>query len=241
MYQQIKPSKSPAIWAVIPAAGVGRRMAHSVPKQYLKVQGKTILEHSLDQLCRCEFVAGVAVGIAANDDYWDLLEIKNEKLLGSYLGGIERIHTVMKGLEFLSGWAAKEDWVMVHDAVRPCVALEDINRLVDQARRLNRSAILATPVIDTVKKVTTQGGIQATLNRDELMLAATPQLFPIARLKQALQSAVDRAILSTDESAAVEMLGDSPLVVRAERSNIKITTSEDLPIAEMILQNCKDR
>ena len=235
MNQQNNPLNTPTIWAIIPAAGLGRRMAVATPKQYLKLNGKTIVEHSLEQLCRCEKVAGVVVGVAENDEYWDRSGINNDKLLGTYHGGAQRIHTVLKGLEFLSKWAAKEDWVMVHDAVRPCVGLDDINLLIEQAMQFKCSAILASSVIDTVKKINSQSQIVSTLDRDDLMLALTPQLFPVKLLQQALKSSIDRNILSTDESAAVEMLGEKPLIVKGCRSNIKITTAEDLKIAKLFL------
>lgn len=240
MNQQNDSSIKAQIWALVPAAGIGRRMASQQPKQYLKIHGKTILEHSLERLSRCDYVAGIAVGIAEQDTYWAELNITDQKLLGSYVGGVERIHTVVNGLDFISAWAAEGDWVMIHDAVRPCVRPEDINRLVEQALRFNRSAILATPVVDTVKKVNSQSFIQATLNRDELMLAATPQLFPLARLEQSLKAAIDQCVLSTDESAAVELLGESPLAVRTDRTNIKITTAEDLAVAELFLDRRKE-
>ena len=240
MDQQNKTTARPTIWAIIPAAGVGRRMAISQPKQYLQLEGKTILEHSLDKLSSCEAVAGVAVGIADNDAYWHKLEISHENLLGTYVGGAQRIHTVLKGLEYISKWAAKDDWVMVHDAVRPCVEVADIDLLIERAMQLKCSAILATPVIDTVKKLNQNGVIETTLNREELMLAATPQLFPIALLQRALELALAQNILSTDESAAVEMLGELPLAIATRRSNIKITTAEDLQIAGIFLAKNKD-
>ena len=233
-HQDNKANKS-TIWAIIPAAGVGRRMARSQPKQYLKLKGKTIIEHSLRQISRCSAVSGIVVGIAEDDDYWDKFEIKNKKLLGVYKGGTQRIHTVLNGLDFLSEWAGEDDWVMVHDAVRPCVCVEDVNKLVKQAMQSNRSAILASPVIETVKKINSDDEIETTLNREHLMLAMTPQLFPIKLLQQALRCAIDKAILSTDESAAVELLGLQPLAITGQRSNIKITTAEDLQIADLFL------
>lgn len=235
MNHQDNASIKPKIWAVIPAAGVGRRMGNSRPKQYLQLNGRSILEHSLEKLFTSKAVEGVAIGIAANDEYWGKLAIRNEKLLGSYVGGDERINTVLNGLRFLSKWAARDDWVMVHDAVRPCVSVKDINLLVDKAMQSNRSAILASPVIDTVKRLNSDGTIECTLNRDELILALTPQLFPYSLLQNALGSAVDRKIHSTDESAAVEMLGEKPLAVMGCRTNIKITTIEDLTLANILL------
>ena len=222
---------------MIPAAGVGRRMGNKQPKQYLQLKGRSILEHSLEKLFTSEAVAGVAVGIAAGDEYWEKLDIRNKKLLGAYVGGAERINTVLNGLDFLSKWAAADDWVMVHDAVRPCVSPGDINLLIEKALQSNRSAILASPVTDTVKRVNADSTIEDTVNRAELMVAMTPQLFPIKLLRKALCNALDQNILSTDESSAVEMLGEKPLAITGRRSNIKITTVEDLQMANVFIDN----
>ena len=237
MNHQDNTVNKPTIWAVIPTAGIGRRMASTKPKQYLKLKGKTIIEHSLGQLSKCNAVSGIAVGIAESDSYWQKLNIKNKKFLGTYIGGSQRIHTVLNGLDYLSQWVGEQDWVMVHDAVRPCVRVEDIDLLVEHALRLNQSAILASPVIDTVKKINANAEIQTTLNRDVLMLAMTPQLFPFKLLQKALKSAIDKDIVSTDESAAVEILGLQPLAITGQRSNIKITTAEDLQIANLFLDD----
>ncbi len=223
------------IWAVVPAAGVGRRMGKNQPKQYLEIRGRSIIEHSLDKLFGCKAVAGVAVGIAPDDAYWEKLDIRNKKLLGAFVGGSERVNTVLNGLDFLSNWATGDDWVMVHDAARPCVSLKDINLLIDKSLEFNCSVILASPVTDTVKRVNACNVIQGTVNRDELMLAMTPQLFPVKLLRLALRTAIDNNIPTTDESAAVEKLGKKPLAIRGQRTNIKITTVDDLQLANIFI------
>lgn len=224
---------------MIPAAGVGLRLAGSKPKQYLEIGGMSIIEHTLARLCACEAVKGIVVGIAQNDDFWEKLGFNHKKLLGTFHGGSARVITVLNGLSYLSNQAGADDWVMVHDAVRPCVTLADIDLLIGSAVQAKYGAILASPVIDTIKRVNAGGGIENTLNRDELMAAMTPQLFPYRILHKALRHAVDQNMLTTDESAAVELLGHKPLAVRGCRSNIKITTIEDLRIAEMIIGDQK--
>ena len=220
----------------MPAAGVGKRMAQNLPKQYLRLDGKSIIEHSLSRLLNLDRVSGVVVGIAETDQYWSKLAVNHDKLLGIYSGGNERIHTVLKGLEYLSQWAQPEDWVMVHDAVRPCVSEVDITALIDRGLASKGGAILAARVVDTIKKVNTDGFIESTANRDELMLAMTPQLFPLNLLSRALRDALEKNKLATDEAGAVEEFGEQPVVVEGLRNNIKITTSEDLELARVVLK-----
>ncbi len=225
------------IWAIIPAGGIGKRMEAALPKQYLQIAGKTILQHSIDRLLDCDLVTGVVVGIAENDEHWTDLKITHARFLGHYQGGIERIHTVMNGLDFLQkNHAGKEDWVLVHDAVRPCVEISDIDRLIELGTKSDSGAILVNKVVDTVKKVNSDDQIQRTINRNELALAQTPQFFPIDILRQALTQALQNDQLSTDESAAVEALGIKPFIVEGSRTNIKITTPQDLELAKLIVQ-----
>ena len=224
------------IWALIPAAGIGKRMHSVVPKQYLKLSDKTVLEHSIEKLLSCDAITGLAVGIARNDAYWSKLNINHLRFLGSYSGGKERIHTVLNGLEYLADHVTENDWVLVHDAVRPCVELKDVEQLIDKGLKSESGAILANRVVDTVKRIKGKDKIQETVDRNYLALAATPQLFPITLLKTALTHALETNQLSTDESAAVEALGMSPIIVEGKRTNIKITTPEDLELARLIIR-----
>ena len=224
------------IWAIIPAAGIGKRMGGELPKQYLKLAGKTVLEHSIDKLLGCDSISGVVVGIADIDANWNQLNIHHSRFIGDYQGGEERIHTVLKGLQFLENHASKNDWAMVHDAVRPCIDIEDIEKLIQHCQKNKTGAILANKVVDTVKKINSKNEIQQTVDRNDLAFAATPQLFPIRILKRALTQAIDCGQLSTDESAAVEGLGLKPIIVEGKRTNIKITTPDDLELAKLIIQ-----
>jgi len=224
------------VWAIIPAAGIGKRMNSTIPKQYIQLAGKTILEHSVSKLLASHEVAGAIVGICANDENWNQLKIDHPRFLNSYSGGSERIHTVLNGLQYLQNHASEKDWVLVHDAVRPCVEVEDINKLIKCGLKSESGAILAHKIVDTVKRVNEKEEIQKTLDRNELVLAATPQLFPISLLKKALTQAIEKGKISTDESAAVEALGLNPLIIEGKRTNIKITAAEDLEIAKRIMQ-----
>ena len=210
-------------------------MGAELPKQYLQVAGKTVLEHSINKLLDCNLIAGVAVGVAENDEHWVDLKITHSRFVGHYQGGAERIHTVLNGLDFLQNHAGDRDWVLVHDAVRPCIKVADINYLIEQGLETQAGAILANKVVDTVKKINSEDQIQQTINRSELALAQTPQLFPLKILKKALNSALENNQLSTDESAAVEALGLEPIVIEGNRTNVKITTPEDLELAELLI------
>ncbi len=212
-------------------------MGVSIPKQYLQLAGKTVLEHSIDKLLSCDLINGLALGIAENDEHWDSLRVQHPRFLGHYQGGEERIHTVLHGLDFLQSHAGDNDWILVHDAVRPCVEVAAIKHLIQQGLATNSGAILANRVVDTVKRIDNQDQIQQTLDRNELALAQTPQLFPLRILKQALTTALENNQLSTDESAAVEALGLKPLIIEGKRTNIKITTAEDLELAEVFLSD----
>lgn len=228
-------SKNINIWGIIPAAGIGRRLGATTPKQYLKLMGKTILEHSLEKMLACDRLSGTVVGIAPDDVVWPALGIGHPRLLGAYPGGVERVNTVIHGLDFLSSRAAPADWVLVHDAVRPCVSPERIEALINRGLASDYGAILASRVVDTIKRVDANGRIGQTLDRRALMLATTPQLFPIRLLRQALDRAIEQQLEITDESSAIEALGRMPLAIEDRRDNIKITRAEDLDLARLIL------
>lgn len=213
-------------------------MRAAVPKQYLPLHGRTILEHTLDRLCRHPQVAGVVLGVAANDAYWSSLEksgIDLPNFLGAYTGGAVRADTVLRGLDALGQRAAASDWVMVHDAVRPCVRAPDISRLIDTALANGRGALLAAPITDTVKRADADHVVRDTLPRTHLWRALTPQMFRVAELRQALTSALREQVELTDEAMAMERMGVLPQVVAGNPDNIKITVAADLALAELIL------
>jgi 2-C-methyl-D-erythritol 4-phosphate cytidylyltransferase len=226
------------IWAVLPAAGVGKRMAASIPKQYLTLQHKTVIEHSLRAVCDHPRVEGAIVALGSDDQHWDTLSITLAKPLFSCVGGEERCHSVFNALDYLlSGHARAEDWVMVHDAARPCLRREDVAKLIEAVENAEAAGgILALPISDTVKRSNIEHRVEATVDRNGLWRALTPQMFRLGELRNALQLALTGGLLVTDESAAMELRGVKPLLVEGCADNLKITRPDDLILAEFHLQ-----
>jgi 2-C-methyl-D-erythritol 4-phosphate cytidylyltransferase len=227
-----------AIWAVVPAAGSGSRMQGGIPKQYLPLAGRPILFQTLERLCTYARLNGVWVGVTAGDRHWSSLREDCGRLprfRGAYDGGTLRAETVLNGLRAVSADAMDDDWVMVHDAVRPCVRHADLDRLVEAAREAD-GGLLALPVTDTVKRADGDGQVLETVPRTGLWRALTPQMFRLGRLRLALEQALARGEEITDEAAAIERLGDRPRVVAGQPDNIKITLPADLALAELYLR-----
>lgn len=232
----------PRIWAVIPAAGVGRRMAAEVPKQYLELLGRPIISWTLQALLAHSAVHAGVVALADHDSLWDTMPDDHDRALHRVTGGAERSDSVLAALDFLlERQDAENDWAIVHDAVRPCVAHDDIDRLL--AAGLNRpdGALLAVPVRDTLKRQNGDGRVQGTASRDGLWQAMTPQLFPVRRLHQALSAAVEQGKPVTDDAQAMEAAGYQPLLVEGRPTNVKITRQYDLLLARAILQGEPDQ
>jgi len=224
-------------WAVIPAAGIGSRMGAAGPKQYLPLRGMTVLEHTLARIAAHPRIAATVVVIAATDGDWPrIVAGLVEQTLIVADGGAERCHSVLNGLRALAGHAAPQDWVLVHDAARPCVRREDIDRLMEQLREHPHGGLLGVPVTDTMKRSDAHGDVIETVGREGLWRALTPQMFPYEMLTHALQAALDRNMTVTDEAAAMEMAGYVPRMVEGHADNIKITRPQDLALAEMYLQ-----
>ena len=225
------------IWAVVPAAGAGRRMSTHIPKQYLPLGEKTVLEHSLDALLACRQLAGVVVVLSEDDVYWqDIRPRYLDQQLETATGGAERCHSVLNGLLQLDDRAAEDDWVLVHDAARPCVQQADIDRLITTLSASTDGGLLGVPVTDTMKQVDGENCITATVAREGLWHAYTPQMFRIGTLRSALQHAIDNELLVTDEASAMELAGYQPRMVQGQRDNIKITVPSDLELAAFYLQ-----
>ena len=223
-------------WAVVPAAGSGTRMGAEKPKQYLRIGQKTIIEHTLQRLLRHKSIAGVAVAIGASDGYWKSVRIDSDKPVMVTEGGQERCHSVINALNALGDVASAEDWVLVHDAARPCVRLEDIDQLIQELQNHPVGGILAIPAHDTIKRCGLAREIVETLDRRSLWQAQTPQMFRLSALRDALQQAIHDGFLVTDEASAMEHLGLTPKLVEGHTDNIKVTRPEDLPLAEFYLQ-----
>ena len=226
-------TSSPRVFVIVPAAGRGLRFGSPQPKQYLPLAGVPVLARTLQRLDDLGARA-IAVGVAAQDPYWPELRLSLTTPLLTFTGGAERALTVLNGLAALTDQAAEDDLVFVHDAARPCVRGSDLRRLYEAALDAPDGALLARPVADTVKRGGAEG-VTATIDRRDLWLAQTPQVFRFGRLQAALASAVAAQALVTDEAGAIERMGGRPRLVAGHQDNIKITTPEDLVLAEIYL------
>lgn len=232
---------------IVPAAGVGSRMSAAKPKQYLSVYGKPILAHTLEKLFQLNPKKIVLVVSAEDSEYVSIDLVEQCEIV---IGGASRAASVANGLDSLN--CHDNDWVMVHDCARPCVRVADILMLYTRLRNTEVGGILAVPVSDTIKKITTDLAtksskdalkmhsdesinISATLDRSQLWLAQTPQMFRFGLLKRALNGAVESAVAITDEASAIEALGYAAEIIEGHKDNIKITTPEDLAYAAFIL------
>ncbi|MBU3070226.1 2-C-methyl-D-erythritol 4-phosphate cytidylyltransferase [Aestuariicella sp. G3-2] len=223
-------------WVIVPAAGVGSRMGADKPKQYLTLNGKTILEHTLERLLQLPQLKGIVVVVHPLDSYWSTLPVFNHEKIRVIEGGKERCDSVLNGLDTLDEYMQPLDWVMVHDAARPCVDLRDVEELVEKLEEHLVGGILGVPVSDTVKRLNDNYGIEETVDRRVLWQAQTPQMFRYGILSRSLRSALQQDITITDEASAVESAGYVPLMVEGRRDNIKVTRPEDIPMAELILK-----
>lgn len=228
-----------SIWAVVPAAGIGSRMQVAIPKQYLQINGQSVLSLTLARLSALADIKRIMLVLSADDTHWarhnTLHDPGRDKVL-TCLGGADRWQSVLNGLDALANLAAPDDWVLVHDAVRPCVRIDDILSLLAITATDSAGGLLALPVSDTLKRADAQGAVAQTVDRTALWAACTPQLFPFARLRQALRDASAAGVTLTDEASAMEWAGAQPQLVPCHKDNIKITYAEDLLLAELILQ-----
>ncbi len=224
-------------WAVVPAAGVGARMGGDRPKQYLPLAGRTVIEQSLDCVLDHPAIEGVVIAISEGDADWTKLHYQHAKPVLLASGGEERCHSVLNALEVLSDTATEDDWVLVHDAARPCLRQEDISHLIDTCKTHDVGGILAVPVKDTMKKAGDFGEIIQTVDRTALWHAQTPQMFRLGVLRKALEQALEKGVLVTDEASAIEWAGLHPLLVEGHADNVKITRPEDLALAEFYLSH----
>lgn len=206
------------------------------PKQYLKLLDRTVLEHSVLPFCEHPLIKGIVVVVADGDEFWPALAPARHPRVVTAPGGRERCHSVLNGLNRLAGLAADSDWVLVHDAARPCVTITDIDSLVDGLRDHPVGGILALPVRDTVKQAGQQYEIEATLDRERLWRALTPQMFRLGVLREALAAAAGDESLVTDEAQALERRGCLPGIVQGGSHNIKVSLAEDLALAEFYLK-----
>jgi 2-C-methyl-D-erythritol 4-phosphate cytidylyltransferase / 2-C-methyl-D-erythritol 2,4-cyclodiphosphate synthase len=226
-------------WAIVPAAGRGERFAsstpHQLPKQYSPLLGRSVLEWSLRALLTEPRIQGIVVVLAADDQHWPQLAAKlNSAKLLTAIGGTQRQDSVMNGLEFLAAHAAADDWILVHDAARPCLSRGDISALADALEQQDGGAVLAAAIVDTVKRERPSG--VETVDRAGLWRALTPQAFGFAHLRRALREAAHAGVAVTDEAQAMERIGVRAAMISGSPFNIKVTRVEDLSMAAGILR-----
>ena len=219
----------PLFWVVIPAAGIGSRMRADRPKQYLQLAGRTILEHTLDCFLDHPRLKGLVLSLAADDPFWPALPCATDPRIQRVEGGAERADSVLAGLlRLLELGAQPDDWVLVHDAARPNLAAEDLDKLLQELAGDPVGGLLAVPARDTLKRVGADGRVAETVDRSVIWQAYTPQMFRFAALHQALADARVAGVAITDEASALEWAGQAPKLVEGRADNLKITRPEDL-------------
>ncbi len=223
-----------ALWCVVPAAGRSTRVGGDIPKQYLPLGGKPMLMQTITRLAAHPRIAGVVVVLAQGDKYWAGMQTLRGKPVRTAVGGEERADSVAAGLAALGDKVEDSQFILVHDAARPCVRAADIDRLIDLGVPAG-GAILASPLRDTLKRAGSDSRVVVTEPRDSRWRALTPQLFRFGELKKALASAKSTGIAATDEAMAMERAGHRPLLVEGSDDNIKVTTSPDFALAEFLL------
>ncbi len=224
------------VWAVVPAAGIGSRMQADRPKQYLLLNDHPVIFHTLSRLVSHPRIAGVVVALSAADHYWPTLNLPGQWPIHTTIGGDERADSVNNALQLLATLTTDDPWVLVHDAARPCLRHQDIDLMLQQLEDDEIGGILGIPLTETVKRVTAEGVIESTVDRNGLWRAATPQMFRLQALSAALKQAEQENIKVTDEAGAMELVGLKPKIVGGHSDNIKITVPQDLALAALFLQ-----
>ncbi len=222
----------PDFYALVPAAGSGSRMGSELPKQYLPLAGKPMIYHALATLCGCAEIATVFVVLAPDDKLfhsydWSAL---GDKLQPLYCGGATRAESVLNGL--MASELEPDEWVLVHDAARPCLTQAHLSRMIVELRDDEVGGILAVPVADTLKRADGAKRIAHTEERNGLWQAQTPQMFRAGLLVEALETAPN----VTDEASAIEALGLHPKLVECESTNFKVTYPQDIKLAGLLLR-----
>lgn len=222
-------------WVIVPAAGSGARFGAGLPKQYRQLSGKPLIAHTLERLLAHPAIDGALVALASDDAHWPTLGLHFDKPVLTCIGGENRADSVLIALRALPASVAHDALVLVHDAARPCVRRSDLDRLIDAAQRDPVGALLALPSRDTLKRADKHARVCATVPREQLWRAQTPQAFRRSTLTKALEQARANGALVTDEASAMEWLELQPLLVEGHEDNIKVTVAADLALAECIL------
>lgn len=231
--------QTPQHWAIVPAAGIGSRVGASIPKQYININAKTVIEHTLGKLVDCKVISKIVVALSKDDDIFNSLTSVKSLPIETVEGGRDRCDSVLAGLEYLKTIASDNDWVLVHDAARPCIEINDIHRMIAKLDNHEVGGILGVPVRDTMKRVVDNNGIKEiskTESRDNLWHALTPQMFRLDTLYQAMLKCRENNVSVTDEASAIEYVGLKPVMIEGSANNIKITQAEDLQLAELYLK-----
>ncbi len=232
----MSPPAKTACWAVLPAAGIGSRMGGSCAKQYMEIAGATVLEHSLRALLACTRIRQVVVVLHPEDTRAATLDVLRGPRVLTTVGGARRSDSVLAGLDRLAEVAVENDWVLVHDAARPCLGIDALENLITQVLATDIGGVLAQPVVDTLKRASADGRVQATVDRRDLWRAQTPQMFRLGRLRAALAAAARGGAEITDEAAAMEAAGHPVQLVAGDASNLKVTVPDDLALAQWYLE-----
>ena len=224
---------------IVPAAGVGKRMLASCPKQYLEINNQSILTHTTNRLLSHANIAKVIIVLSDDDAYFGQTELADNANIIRVSGGEERVDSVLNGLQVID--IEKYPWVLVHDAARPCVTHDDIDKIIDQCIANNCGGLLAAQVVDTIKENSQEhlNAVGSTIDRANLWHAFTPQMYKTIELKQAIEQALEQGLQITDESSAIEFAGLPSLLVLGRRDNIKITRPEDIALATFYLDQQK--
>ncbi|WP_158380257.1 2-C-methyl-D-erythritol 4-phosphate cytidylyltransferase [Candidatus Williamhamiltonella defendens] len=233
-------SRSLQVMAIVPAAGIGSRMKTDCPKQYFSIRGKTILEYAVKPLLSHPCIEQIIIVIHPKDHFFQSTPLARHPKIRVAFGGKERANSVLAGLKYFGYINVHSKWILVHDAVRPCISDEDIEHLLSIAQHTEVGGILATPVRDTIKIAQADMTISFTPERAKLWHALTPQLFPFVLLKDCLSCALAEKKLVTDEASVLECYGYHPLLIQGRSDNIKITYPEDLKLAEFYLNEKDD-
>jgi 2-C-methyl-D-erythritol 4-phosphate cytidylyltransferase len=220
-------------YALVPAAGFGSRMGQELPKQYMLLAGKPMIYHALVTLCAEPEITSVFVVLSPDDTHWKTFDwsVFGDKLQTLYCGGQTRAESVLNGL--LASELEPDDWVLVHDAARPCLSSQQLTRLLQEVRNDDVGGLLAVPVADTLKRAGVKQRVGHTESRAGLWQAQTPQMFRTGLLVQALESTPN----VTDEASAIESLGLSPKLIHSDSTNFKVTYPQDMQLAELLLKN----
>jgi 2-C-methyl-D-erythritol 4-phosphate cytidylyltransferase len=233
--------KAPRYWAVIAAAGSGARMRGARPKQYLKLRGRALIEHGINVFMQSAWIEGIVVVLAPGDEDFAKLGSARHWKLHTATGGTTRAESVLSGLQKICELDSEKanlagaPYVLIHDAARPCVTRDDLERLRNEASD-EQGGLLALPVSDTLKRAESSRAA-ATVDRRELWRAQTPQLFRLDLLRQALEHCVAQGIEVTDEARAMEAAGGRPRLVPGREGNVKVTYPDDLALAEFWLEH----